>query len=89
MIYEGPTPTWGPNIKITDTSPSFIYARRYKVTSYSVRRRAFVKEHGNSRSKISNVSISFYKQSTFNLTNLYFKYIFVCPLQCMNFLPYN
>lgn len=43
MIYDRPTPTWGPDIKITDISSGLIYARRHKATSYSVHRRAFVK----------------------------------------------
>lgn len=59
MIYDGSTPPRGPTTKITDTSSTLIYADRRKLhlTLYAVVH--LLKEHGNSRSEISNVSISF------------------------------
>lgn len=53
-------------IKITDTLPSFIYASASRVTSYSEQLVHLLKEHGNSRSEISNVSISGTNQTKSN-----------------------
>lgn len=71
MIYEGSTPTWGPRIEITDTSPWLIYAHaatKLHLTPYAVVH--LLKRHGNSRSEISNVSISNGNQSKVNLMPL-------------------
>lgn len=67
MIYDGSTPTWGPSTKITDTSSTLIYADRHKLhlTLYAVVH--LLKEHGNSRSEISNVSISLFIYINLNL----------------------
>lgn len=87
MIYERSPPTWGSDIKITDTSSKALFmhaATKLHLTPCAAPVAHLLKEHGNTRSNISNVSISFYNQKEMYLKTYHMRYNFICPFHCTN-----
>lgn len=59
MIYEGPPPTWGPALKYPILPDLYLCpVSSLHLTPYVLVH--LLNEHGNSRSEVSNVSISFH-----------------------------